>query len=142
MEISEFFVRKTRDDGTEFVSLRDDRPEWLHDAVHEAHGDEFPDDWVYATCSRVAFDIDDGMDDAHEIADSQTDVYNVSRVAWLAGNWQRASWVDQAREEGILIEGADLFEQLGIGQYMQIRHIAQTLLDAVEANQDEPEEDE
>ena len=52
------FERKTRHNGEAFTSIKDDAPEWVSDAVREAHyiGDDlrFPDDWIYRQCENFA----------------------------------------------------------------------------------------
>ena len=52
------FERKTRHNGEAFTSIKDDAPEWVSDAVREAHyiGDDlrFPDDWIYRQCESFA----------------------------------------------------------------------------------------
>jgi len=147
MELSKYFERRTRDDGTHFYTLTDDRPDWLHEAVMEAHGEEGPNDWVYDTLDSIAKAIDDldpdDLDDAsHEIADSLTTTWNSERADWLSGHLSRAFWVDDARRDGLLSEDSDTFEQLGIGQYCQIRFMAEILLQAVADNLDEDTEEE
>ena len=48
------FETRTRANGDLFHCLKDDRPEWVQDAVREAHGDRMPDDWTYAQCDMAA----------------------------------------------------------------------------------------
>jgi hypothetical protein len=135
MDIYPYFTRAVRDDGTTYTTLTDEHPDWLHDAVYEAHDDELPNDWRYETCAQVAEAIDEGDTDASTIADSLTDIYNADLLAWVSGNLGRMSDVDEAMEDGSHDSLASL---LMAGQYRCIERMAQILLDAV----DEAEEDE
>lgn len=96
------FTRRTRDNGTEFVTLTDAAEEWMRDVAREAHGEMLPDDWRYETlASAVEFiaDEEDWDDRRYEWADGVTDVYTSALAAWLGSSVQRFAWVDMAREE-------------------------------------------
>jgi hypothetical protein len=148
VNLSRYFERATRgrengpdQEGSTFVRLTDDAPEWLTDAVREAHDGELPDDWRYETCELIAsmlderpewLESDDDSDLAHEIADSLTDVYNFDRLTWLAGSLIRPDYVNDAvREYGIPTDGFDLVEAIGWGQYSCLRQMAEILITAV-----------
>lgn len=123
------------------ATLKDDRPEWVFDLVHEAHGDFMPDDWRYDAISRALDHIaETGDEDAHEWADNHVDVYTSARYAWLASNLNRAGYCDEAREEG-LAENVDICTLVGIGQYMEAREVYdlvfQALRDRLEEIEDE-----
>ena len=47
-QLSAAFETKKRNDGQEFVSLKDGSPEWMTDVIRATHGDKLPDDTVYA----------------------------------------------------------------------------------------------
>lgn len=53
--LSAWFVSAVRSNGETFVKLDDGAPEWLSDAVREAHGDEFPDDGCYDRLQSIAW---------------------------------------------------------------------------------------
>lgn len=129
-----FFEKRYRDNGDGYVILTDDRPEWLHDAVREAHDDEFPDDWRYEMCRRICGAIDDGYlndeDGVSEFADGAVDIYNSARLHWLADDMGRVQYVDDARDEGFFEGSADTMEQIGMGQYICIERMARVMLDA------------
>lgn len=139
-ELAKQFETKVRDSGKSYVSLRDERPDWLHDAVRDAHEDEPPDDWRYETCQSICYLIDDGITEASEIADSLADIYTSDLIAWLGTHWCRRGWVDNARADGLIEPDADLETQLRIGQYCCIESMASIFLQAVQDNEEEEEE--
>lgn len=134
MELTDYFQRKTRDDGTTFVTLTDDAPEWLDDAVMAAHDGEWPNDWRYETCESIvemlAGSGADPSDAAWEIADSLVDVYNHDLYAWATPD--RWCYVDEAIEN--LGEVRDLSQALMQGQFYCIERMALALADAIEEN--------
>lgn len=146
-KIAPFFERRrTRDSGEAFYTLKDDKPEWLQDAVMDAHNGEMPDDWIYEQCSAIAdmiddYDPDDDLEDAtHEMADGLVDVYTHDLNRWYAANLCRAEWVEQAREEGLIDADADITARFSAGQYLQLRFIADQLVGAVIDNEEEDDE--
>jgi cytosine/adenosine deaminase-related metal-dependent hydrolase len=125
------FATRERDDGTTFVTLRDDAPTWLRDAVYDAHDGEMPNDWRYETCQAICEMIDDGTEDTQEIADSLVDIYNGDRAAWIAGNLHRGN-VEIERDH--LPEDVSVFHLIGLAQYQIITEMAEVLADAIEQN--------
>lgn len=129
-----FETRERGDDGDTFVTLRDDAPDWLVDAVREAHGDEMPNDWRYEISARI-FDAltDDPTADRHELADGLVDIYTGARLAWLAADIGRAGLVDEACDElGIDLGG--IVDQVGAGQYVVISQMVDIIADAIDEN--------
>ena len=109
VNLSTYFTTDHRTDGTAFVRLTDDAPEWLTDAVRDAHDGESPDDWRYETLAAIAARIDEyeqyGSDSmgsldvaAFDIADGLTDVYTHNLLLWVAGNLNRTFYVDELLE--------------------------------------------
>ena len=149
--LSSYFETRTRDDGTRFVTLTDDRPEWLHDAVMAAHDDEMPNDWRYETCRAIAEWIDEATENENladvigwEIGDSLTDVYNSDLIAWLGGNLGRIAACDEAFEEIGADSDDGLIARISLGQSWTIARMADVLLEAAreaaEADDDTDEE--
>jgi len=127
----------TRDDGTEYTHQKDGAPEWLKELVYAAHGDFGPDDWRYDAIHSALGAIDDAGVDAdldeleHEWADGHVDVYTAARFAWLASNLNRQSYCDEAREE-FGLDGSDIAEQIGSGQYFEAREVFQSVRSSLE----------
>jgi hypothetical protein len=130
--LSDYFERRTRDNGESFYTLADGTLDWLHDAVREAHDGELPNDWRYEICAHIVSSLEDDPDaDAAELADSLVDVYNVDRVRWLAEDISRAAYVDEA--DG---PDDDVIGRIGYGQYVCIDRMVSILADAIEENRD------
>lgn len=144
--IVRMFVTKTREGGDKpgetYVTLADDAPEWLRDAVYETHDGTLPCDWVYAEC-RDAFESDDT--DEHDYADSATEVYTGNLFAWAAEHYGTGFFSQAEGEASELGEGGTLAEQLMRIQYCAIRRIAIIIWEAkatAEAYDAQTEDDE
>lgn len=129
MTTSQYFTRATRDDGTGYTRLVDDQPDWLYDAVRDAHDGELPNDWRFETCAAIAALIDDGDGDPHSIADGLVDVYTSDLLAWLTP--ERMAYVDEALEECLVDATTGVESIIRTGQYVCITHMASILVDAV-----------
>ena len=141
--MSDYFQRKTRDNGEGFYAFADDRPDWVYDAVMEAHDGEFPDDWRFDICDSLFGEIDENTDedDLHELIDGLVDVYNSDRLKWLADDQSRTAYCDEAlREFGG--DSKDILEMIGYGQYLCISQMAHIIFQAIKDNVEEDEEDE
>lgn len=136
--LTDFFKRGERpseyDRDSMIWTLTDDAPEWLTDAVREAHDGELPDDWRYETCRRICSELDEretfDVDESNEIADTVTDIYNADLLRWLGGYLTRAEYCDRAAAE----YGAPsdcLFTQIRTGQYLCIEEMVRVLIEAV-----------
>lgn len=140
-ELAEAFVEDTRTDGSKFVRLRDGHPEWMRDAVREAHGGAGPNDWHYNAIRAMAeglsertFEAEtwDGFDAAvcdacHELADSQVDDYTSALLLWLAEAPGALDACDEAAEEGLVDASADMETRIKCGQYRWYEQIGQTI---------------
>jgi hypothetical protein len=60
MNLARWFEKRTRADGDVFVTTKDDAPEWLRDAVREAHQDDPPNDWTYGEAQAACEALDAG----------------------------------------------------------------------------------
>jgi hypothetical protein len=145
-ELSKAFVADKRDDGTEYVRLKDGHPEWMLAVVFAAHNDMLPDDWRHKMIERAVSTLsginpDCWEDETGEIADSLVDIYNWPRLQWLASHLDRAAYCDQALEEGAVDEKAGMFQRIGMGQYEEYYEIVSTLIREVEKLADEEGED-
>ena len=125
---------RKRDDGSEYVARKDDAPEWVEGLCYAAHGDMLPDDWRYQ-CIRAALGhIADGADEddgGPEFADSYVDVYTGSRLEWLASHLSRPGYCDEAQDEGLAGENADVVTLAGLGQYMEASEVYGLVADAL-----------
>ncbi len=134
-KLGSFFQRSTRDDGTAYTALREDRPDWLQEAVYAAHGSSLPCDWVYETCRAACDAIDDGTlsedTGSHEFADGQVDVYTKELAQWYA-DFCTSDLYAQADSDADDMghEKQSVNERLTTVQYCAIARIADCILHA------------
>lgn len=144
------FERRTRDDDSAYVTLRDDAPEWLGDLVHEAHGDLLPDDWRYESIRSALShihdcdyaDADEAHDGASEFADGNVDTYNGARVEWLGSHLARGGYCDEAAEELGWDPSAGIYGLIGLGQYRESEEIYFSVVGSLGERLDELAEEE
>jgi hypothetical protein len=116
--------------------------------VREAHSGMFPDDWRYDAIHSALSDIHDSgyddeydaMDGSGEFADGNVDAYNGERAAWLASHLSRAGYVDQARDDGLVAEDADIYDRIGVGQYAESEEVYASVVQSLQARLDELED--
>lgn len=143
MKLSGFFETRERVDGTKFVTLKDEHPEWLKDAVYEAHDDTLSDDWVYEECRAACDAIDEGSlkdeDGLHEHADARVDVYTKARFKWAADFCLTRLYAIAEEEVADLAPGAEvpISDRIGVIQYCAIRTIASKMLEAAKEHAEE-----
>jgi hypothetical protein len=140
-QLGSYFVDATRTDGTTFVKLAEDAPEWLAEALREAHAGDLPDDWGYAQCRDACAAYDDGAlslsedgDDVHEYADNAVDIYTKDRYQWAADHCLGSLFANAESEADELGPSEDTTARLGVVQYCAIRAIASTMLEAIRAS--------
>jgi len=126
--------RATRDDGSQYVRVKDDAPEWVRTMVYEAHSDILPDDWRYATIrDSIEAIMDDGTDDPGGMTRSQfaddADVYNSDLLAWVGSHASRPGYVDEARGE--FGEPRDFYHGIQMGQYLERDEVYGLVLDSL-----------
>ena len=125
---SNYFEIGTRNDGSKYTFLKDNTPAKLAVAVREAHGDRFPDDFIYSTFSdllqRLSEYTINNMDDIenyrHEIVDGYVDIYTHDLIKWLASDIANVYYITQAIEE---FGATDGFQVLSTAQYIAIDEV-------------------
>lgn len=135
-EFAQAFETRTRDNGDKFTCLKEHSPEWMTDVIRAAHGDMLPDDYKYRMISEIADSLiennpDDWDESRHEIVDGLVDVYNMDRLRWLASDLCRASYCDDAAEEGYIGSEASMFERIGVGQYQEYQEIFDAVVEGL-----------
>lgn len=154
-ELAASFMEDARRDGSKFVRLVDGRPDWMRDAVHEAHGDAAPNDRHYQAARDVALylaecniersgddfsDFDSDVCDAcSSAAESLTDVYTSHLIAWLHETPGAIDACDEAAEEGLVDASADMETRIKCGQYRWYEQIGQTLCRVIDGQLSERE---
>lgn len=146
-ELAASFMEDARQDGSKFVRLVDGRPDWMRDAVLEAHGDAAPNDRHYNAIRAMAEGLAErtfeaetwgGFDAAvcdacRELADSLVDDYTSVLLEWLAQAPGAIDACDEAAEEGLVIAESDLKTRIRTGQWRWYERIGQALCAAVVA---------
>lgn len=106
-EAADHFEIASRDDGSRYVKTRDERPDWLHDLIQDAHDGMLPDDWRYlmicdALDALAGLDDDAGEGQAEQaIEEIGAPVYTRDLLAWLGSHNDRMSYADEALREGV-----------------------------------------
>ena len=125
---------KTREDGTEYTTRKDDAPFWLGELCHDAHGNMFPDDWRYETIREALEFIagaDADLDDlSAEFADG-VDVYTTDLYAWLSSSFHRQGYCDDAQADGLVGPDADMAQRITLGQYVERLEVFGLVLDSL-----------
>ena len=128
------FVTETREGNETYTTLADGRPDWLHDAVRDAHQGALPNDWIYSECNAAveAFDAGDLADEdaVNEYVDGRVDVYTKELYQWAADFCLTETFAaaeQEARDMGLPEETE---KRLQCIQYAAIRHIADTMREA------------
>jgi AcrR family transcriptional regulator len=97
------FELRHRADGSPYYVLADGSPEWMLDAVREAHAGKLSNDWSYrlaAYIAQAAAGYDAPEDYDSEIADSVVPVYTSELIDWMSSHADRRALADEAIENG------------------------------------------
>ncbi len=122
------FVRKEREDETQFTCLKDEHPEWVQNMVHEAHGAKLPDDYCYSWIEAALQNIvDNGMDEdsIFERIDNEVDCYTSGLTEWLNSRNDRVFYLTEALEEVGMTDG---FQALSMAQFKEISEVFGSVL--------------
>ncbi len=142
------FTQGTRDNGETFTKLSDDAPEWLKDAVQEAHHGTFPNDWIYQECRAAyeAYHEDYGPHASHwsdyetEYADGRVDPYTRDLMQWAADMCLTDLYSEaeeEAKDLGSDPVSGDISERIAVFQFCAIRLVASVIFQACEENEEE-----
>lgn len=138
MNLASHFVTRTRSDYVTYVTLTDDAPAWLKDAVREAHHGALPNDWIYAECKAAVEAFDEGTfagsdeddDCVHDHADSRVEVYTQALYQWAADHCLTDIFAAAKQEAMDVGLPEDTEDQIKSVQYAAIRHVADTMRQA------------
>jgi hypothetical protein len=124
-----YFIRNNHGKTT----LTDDAPEWLLDAVREAHDGEAPNEWRWIHCAALYHAISEGSDIDQE-CDSLVDIYYTDLFQWLADEPTRRYYCDDVIAEGLHSE-ATLYAIVASAQRVALDLMAGIIREACEENE-------
>lgn len=82
------------------IYLKDNAPNWLREAVREAHDNLLPDDYIYEWCFDACFVYDDYEGNTQRALDNiEPQTYNYELLEWLSSHTDRVYLVDEALQE-------------------------------------------
>jgi len=128
-EALRYFIRKRREDGSEYVAVTKDRPEWVHQMVYAAHndGEILPDDWRYEFVLESLYAIEDSDPDELDELELEADASNSALLEWLNSSMRRVSYVDEAIEE--LGWTGHVMDAIEHGQYIEKNEVLRIVLE-------------
>ena len=130
--------------ASEFYAITAEARQTVDDLVsfiHELHDDEMPNDWRYAAIVGILDQIieiseynnePEWSEASWQIAESLTSIYTSELAAWFADNSSRASYRDEAQQEGLISESASLTDRMQASQHYCIRGMADRILSRLE----------
>jgi hypothetical protein len=135
---------RKRNNGKEFICLKDGSPDWMTEVISTAHGDAMPDDTIYGIIERAAGALHDAEaedeDAAQEaIYELEPDCYTNDLTAWLHKRVDHVYYLTEVLEDGGCEDG---FQLLMAAQSKQIQEIGGQLVSALVAYQSELEDEE
>lgn len=144
MKISQYFSRiDIVDDEDHRYILTDDAPEWLQEAINEAHAGASHDDHIYELAHSFALDYDNGnisnrdADDSFgEWADSQVDLGDRDLYLFAADNYH-ARWYDDEQAKESVGADAGPLDHIRMVQYIIAQVVASALWEAIKEAEDD-----
>jgi hypothetical protein len=137
------FVQDERNDGSKFVKLVDDS--WVDSMeFHKAVDDRLPCDWIYGRAREFVEILsgykcetaDDAREYITEVADGMVEIYSSELAKWYA-NGNNRGLVEEAKEEGLFQDGAEIDAMISAGQFIAIDRLAHDLINQIEQRQEE-----
>lgn len=126
----------TTENPRKIVTLIDDAPQWLKDAVRDAHQGDMPNDWIYAECAAAFDAIEEGLDEdnLHSHVDSQVDIYTKNLFQWAADMCLTSTYSEAEASMIEMCAPTDTLDRIRGTQYAAILYIDECMLRAWEAN--------
>lgn len=125
-EALRYFIRKRREDGSEYVAVMDYRPEWVLQMVYAAHndGEILPDDWRYEFVLESLYAIADSDPDELDELELEADS---APMEWFSSSMRRVAYVDEAIEE--LGRPGHVMDAIEHGQYIEKNEVLRIVLE-------------
>jgi hypothetical protein len=135
--LSSALVTGKRNDGKDFVHLKDKSPQWMTYIIQAVHGDKLPDDTTYALIGKCADVIAEAESPADAIYEIEPDVYTSDLTGWLHARVDQTDYVNEAIEEGFDKDVHTITDLLMMAQARQIQEVGNALISALESVEDE-----
>jgi hypothetical protein len=129
--LSSALVTGKRNDGEDFVHLKDKSPQWMTEVIHAVHGNKLPDDTVYALIEKCADVIAEAESPADAIYEIEPDVYTSDLTGWLHARVDHTEYVNEAIEEGFDKDVHTIADLLTMAQARQIQEVGNALISAL-----------
>ena len=132
-------ITDTRSDGSSFIKTAPDSPDWIIDAIREAHDGELPNDTRYALiqdCAQAIADRDfsdreEAEETVFEIARDITPGQSSSLLLWFSANTSRLHDCDEAAANG-REELTSVFDALDVGYVYAVELTLRSLIESIE----------
>lgn len=125
-----YFETKQRDDGINYWTTKENRPEWLQTLIRVAHFDMLPDDYKYSYILDSLYIITEDSEEDEYALLIDVDVYTSDLTGWLASHIGRVEYVDRALEDNIP-EPASIVDLLQTAQYLEREEVFYSVLDSL-----------
>jgi len=135
-DLAQYFTTGKRDNDEIYYFLNDEAPQVLHDAIHEAHGDMLPDDFIYSLCYDIccAFEEHEEVtsETAYDVMESlEPSIYTADLTKWLASNNMRIDYLNEAIEIYNITDG---FQLLATAQMCEINERGNLFINYLQNN--------
>jgi hypothetical protein len=138
--LASLFVTEQRTDGTEYVKLSSDAPEWAKTAAMQAHDGEMPNDSRYElirdAAVAIAEQLFDSADEAREAAPDLTSdllpCYTSDVLRWFADHPSRLADCDAAREAFGRRSDCEIYAHLTDGYSYAAESVLQILINEID----------
>lgn len=131
--------RSSRDDGSKYWSLSSSSPDWVIDAIREAHDGELPNDSRYELIRDCLQALsDDGVESLEEALDASLDLsrdlvptHTSELLRWFSDMPRRLGDCDEALNQGRVLELTS-YEILSEGFRLAAEEVISSLADSLE----------
>ena len=132
-------ITDTREDGSSFIKTAPDSPDWIRDAIREAHDGELPNDTRYnliedciqAITDRDFSDKEEAGNAIFEMSRDVTPGQSSSLLLWFSANTSRLHDCDEALADG-REELASVFDALDVGYVYAAALTLSSLIESIE----------
>ena len=124
-----YLTKSERDDGSVYIHMTDDRPDWVFEMIYEAHYGKLPNDWSYKLIEAALGTLAEGcVDEPYEFAEGMSNsLCNNELANWMTSHGERWDLCDTALQEFDHSQIAHVisraFEEEAIAVYMSVQGV-------------------